>query len=107
MFYWIVPQLPGQPPLRAYPLAGHTGRTEDRNHLTNTGTTLTTASVRLPMWNMPHHAEHHRYRSVASPRRTGRSGPTWHIRGQGMHAGITDLLRSPPRTGRRLTPAAE
>ena len=36
----------------------------DRNGLTNTRTTLTNAAVRLLMWNMPFHAEHHLYPSI-------------------------------------------
>jgi fatty acid desaturase len=62
--FWIVPQLIGQPILRAYLLAEHTGCTLDRNGLTNTRTTLTNAVVRLLMWNMPFHAEHHLYPSI-------------------------------------------
>ncbi len=62
--YWILPQLLGQPFLRAYVLAEHTGCTMDRNGLTNTRTTLTSAAVRLLMWNMPFHAEHHLYPSI-------------------------------------------
>jgi fatty acid desaturase len=62
--FWIGPQLLGQPPLRAYLLAEHTGCTHDRNGLTNTRTTLTTWPVRLLMWNMPFHAEHHMYPSI-------------------------------------------
>jgi fatty acid desaturase len=62
--FWIGPQLLGQPPLRAYLLAEHTGCTHDRDGLTNTRTTLTNAVVRLLMWNMPFHAEHHMYPSV-------------------------------------------
>lgn len=62
--YWILPQLLGQPFLRAYVLAEHTGCTNDRNGLTNTRTTLTNAAVRLLMWNMPYHAEHHLYPSI-------------------------------------------
>lgn len=62
--YWIGPQLLGQPPLRAYLLAEHTGCTEDRNGLTNTRTTLTWAPVRLLMWDMPYHAEHHLFPSI-------------------------------------------
>jgi len=46
LLYWIGPQLLGQPHLRAYLLAEHTGCTEDRNGLTNTRTTLTCAPVR-------------------------------------------------------------
>jgi fatty acid desaturase len=64
LLYWIGPQLLGQPPLRAYLLAEHTGCTEDRNGLTNTRTTLTSAPVRLLMWDMPYHAEHHLYPSI-------------------------------------------
>jgi fatty acid desaturase len=59
--YWILPQLLCQPFLRAYVLAEHTGCTLDGNGLTNTRTTLTNAAVRLLMWNMPFHAEHHLY----------------------------------------------
>ncbi len=62
--FWIGPQLLGQIPLRAYLLAEHTGCTQDRNGLTNTRTTLTNAAVRLLMWDMPFHAEHHLYPSI-------------------------------------------
>jgi fatty acid desaturase len=62
--FWILPQIICQPFLRAYVLAEHTGCTHDRNGLTNTRTTLTNAAVRLLMWNMPYHAEHHLYPSI-------------------------------------------
>jgi fatty acid desaturase len=62
--FWILPQLLCQPFLRAYVLAEHTGCTHDRNGLTNTRTMLTNAIVRLLMWNMPYHAEHHLYPSI-------------------------------------------
>ena len=42
----------------------HTGCSFDRNGLTNTRTTLAGAPIRLLMWNMPFHAEHHLYPSV-------------------------------------------
>jgi fatty acid desaturase len=64
LLYWIGPQLLGQPPLRAYLLAEHTGCSQDRNGLTNTRTTLTSAPVRLLMWDMPYHAEHHLFPSI-------------------------------------------
>ena len=64
LLFWIAPQLVCQPFLRAYVLAEHTGCTHDRNGLTNTRTTLTNAVVRLLMWNMPYHAEHHLYPSI-------------------------------------------
>ncbi len=59
--YWVGPQLLGQPVLRLYLMAEHTGCSEDRNGLTNTRTVLTGKAVRLLMWNMPYHAEHHLY----------------------------------------------
>lgn len=62
--FWIIPQVIGQMPLRAYLLAEHTGCTLDRNGLTNTRTTLTNRLVRLLMWDMPFHAEHHLYPSI-------------------------------------------
>jgi fatty acid desaturase len=62
--FWVLPQLLCQPFLRAYVLAEHTGCTTDRNGLTNTRTTLTNRVVRLLMWNMPFHAEHHLYPSI-------------------------------------------
>lgn len=61
LLYWIGPQLLGQPVLRLYLLAEHTGCSEDANGLTNTRTMLTNPLVRLLMWNMPYHAEHHLY----------------------------------------------
>ena len=62
--YWIVPQMIGQPFLRAYLITEHTGCTLDRNGLTNTRTTRTNGLVRLLMWDMPYHAEHHLYPSI-------------------------------------------
>jgi fatty acid desaturase len=61
LLYWIGPQLLAQPLLRLYLLTEHTGCTEDANGLTNTRTMMTSPVVRLLMWNMPYHAEHHLY----------------------------------------------
>ncbi len=61
LLFWILPQLVGQPLLRLYLFTEHTGCTMDRNGLTNTRTMLTTPLMRLLMWNMPFHAEHHLY----------------------------------------------
>lgn len=60
-WFWIGPQLLGQMVLRLYLLTEHTGCSQDRNGLTNTRTMLTNPAVRLLMWNMPYHAEHHLY----------------------------------------------
>lgn len=63
-FYWFFPAILGQPLLRAILIAEHTGCTTDANGLTNTRTTLTNPLVRLLMWNMPFHTEHHLYPSI-------------------------------------------
>lgn len=62
--YWLLPALLAQPLLRAILITEHTGCTTDANGLTNTRTTLTNRLVRLLMWNMPFHAEHHLYPSI-------------------------------------------
>ena len=54
----------GQPLLRAILIVEHTGCSQDTNGLTNTRTTLDEWPVRLLMWNMPFHAEHHLYPSI-------------------------------------------
>ena len=59
--FWVLPQLMAQPLLRLYLLTEHTGCSMDRNGLTNTRTVLTSPVLRLLMWNMPYHAEHHLY----------------------------------------------
>lgn len=59
--YWLLPVAFAQPLLRAILLAEHTGCTQDGNSLSNTRTTHTVFLVRLLMWEMPYHAEHHRY----------------------------------------------
>ena len=64
VLFWLGPQMLGQPFLRLYLLTEHTLCTEDDNGLTNTRTTLTNGLVRLVMWNMSYHAEHHLYPSI-------------------------------------------
>lgn len=61
---WLLPLAVGQPLLRFVLLAEHTGCTYGDNWLTNTRTTLTLWPLRLLMWNMPYHAEHHLYPSI-------------------------------------------
>ena len=73
LLYWIGPVVLGMPFLRAYLLAEHTGCSEDDNGLTNTRTTLTVWPVRLLMWNMPFHAEHHLYPSIPFHRLAARA----------------------------------
>ena len=64
VLFWLAPQVLGQPFLRLYLLTEHTLCSEDANGLTNTRTTLTNGLVRLVMWNMSYHAEHHLYPSI-------------------------------------------
>jgi fatty acid desaturase len=64
LLYWVLPLAIGQPILRAILIAEHTGCPDGDNPLTNTRTTLTTWPIKLLMWNMPFHAEHHLYPSI-------------------------------------------
>ena len=64
LIYWIVPALLGQPFLRLFLLAEHTGCAFYDDLLANTRTTSTHAAVRLLAWRMPYHAEHHGFPSV-------------------------------------------
>ena len=61
VLFWLLPVALAQPLLRAILLAEHTGCSEDGDPLTNTRTTHTVLPIRFLMWNMPFHAEHHRY----------------------------------------------
>jgi fatty acid desaturase len=62
--YWILPALLGQPFLRLFLLAEHTGCAFNDDMLENTRTTCTNAAVLLLTWRMPYHAEHHSFPSV-------------------------------------------
>ena len=64
LFEWLVPVVLGQPALRAFLLAEHTGCAAGPDLTVNTRTTLTRRPVRALAWNMPYHAEHHLYPSV-------------------------------------------
>ncbi|MEO0943094.1 MAG: fatty acid desaturase family protein [Cyanobacteria bacterium J06642_12] len=64
LLYWVLPLAVGQPILRFILIAEHTGCTQDDNPLTNTRTTLTAWPLRLLMWNMSFHAEHHLYAGI-------------------------------------------
>jgi fatty acid desaturase len=59
LLYWVLPVILGQPFLRAYLLAEHTGLPFVEDFWENTRTTLTGFPVRFLAWNMPFHAEHH------------------------------------------------
>jgi fatty acid desaturase len=61
LWLWVFPALLGQPFLRAYLLAEHTGCPLIPDMLGNSRTTRSVALVRRLAWNMPYHAEHHAY----------------------------------------------
>jgi fatty acid desaturase len=64
LYFWFLPALLAQPILRAILVTEHTGCSQDQNGLTNTRTTLASLPIRVLMWNMPFHAEHHLFPSV-------------------------------------------
>ena len=64
LYFFVLPSLLAMPFMRAYLIAEHTLCSRDQNFLTNTRTTLTNFPIRLLMWNMPFHAEHHLFPAV-------------------------------------------
>jgi fatty acid desaturase len=64
LYFFFLPSLLAMPFMRAYLIGEHTLCSRDQNFLTNTRTTLTTFPIRLLMWNMPFHAEHHLFPAV-------------------------------------------
>lgn len=64
IWIWLFPALIGQPFLRAYLLAEHSGCPQIADMLANSRTTLTNGLVRFLAWNMPYHAEHHAFPAV-------------------------------------------
>lgn len=63
-WYWVLPVLFGQPVLRLFLLAEHTGCPQERSMFSNTRTTLTNAVMRRLCWNMNFHCEHHAYAGI-------------------------------------------
>ncbi len=64
LIYWVFPLLAGQPFLRLFLMAEHTGCALNDNPFGNTRTTYTTGALRLLAWQMPYHVEHHCYPSI-------------------------------------------
>jgi fatty acid desaturase len=64
LIYWVLPAILGQPFLRLFLLAEHSGCAFNDNMLENTRTTRSNTAVRLLTWRMPYHAEHHSFPSV-------------------------------------------
>ena len=64
LWVWLLPVVLGQPMLRLYLLAEHTGCPMVPEMLENSRTVHTNAVVRFLAWNMPYHAEHHAYAAI-------------------------------------------
>jgi len=64
LWFWLLPLAIGQPLLRFVLMAEHGGCPFTPDGLRNTRTTLTLAPLRLLMWNMPFHTEHHLFPSL-------------------------------------------
>lgn len=64
LLLWVAPALIGQPALRMYLLAEHTGCPLVPDMLRNSRTTRSNAVVRRLAWNMPYHTAHHAYPAV-------------------------------------------
>ena len=65
LWVWFIPQLIGLPMLRLYLLCEHTLCPNSDDGFANTRTTLSNPLVRFLMWNLPYHAEHHLFPSIA------------------------------------------
>ena len=101
--YWIVPALLGQPALRLYLMAEHTGCPLVADMLDNSRTTRSTAALRWLAWNMPFHAEHHAYPALpfhALPGAHALLAPRIAVQSSGylsLHAEILRGLAPEPR----------
>jgi fatty acid desaturase len=87
-WYWILPALLGQPLLRLYLLAEHSGCDLGANMLENSRTTYTVPWLNFLAWNMPYHAEHHYLASVpfhALPALHAYTGQRVKYRGDGYY----------------------
>jgi fatty acid desaturase len=87
-WYWILPVLVGQPMLRLYLLAEHSGCDFGPNMLENSRTTYSVPWLNFLAWNMPYHAEHHYLASVpfhALPALHAYTGQRVKYRGDGYY----------------------
>ena len=101
LWFWVVPAMLGQPMLRLYLLAEHTGCPMVPDMLANSRTVHTNAIVRFLAWNMPYHAEHHAYAAIpfhALPRAHAALAPYVRERSRGyarVHRALIRGLRQP------------
>jgi fatty acid desaturase len=93
-WYWILPALVGQPLLRLYLLAEHSGCDFSDNMLENSRTTYTVPWLNFLAWNMPYHAEHHYLASVpfhALPALHAYTGQRVKYKGEGYYRVNRDI----------------
>ena len=94
---WVLPAVAGQPFLRAFLLAEHTGCPQVPDVLASTRTTRTNGLVRLLTWNMSFHAEHHAQPQVPFhqlPALHGAIGSQVQVIGRGYVRTYASLQRS-------------
>jgi fatty acid desaturase len=93
---WVFPAVLGQPFLRLFLLAEHSGCAFSDDMLENTRTTHTNAVTRRLAWWMPYHAEHHSFPSVpfhALPELHALMGQRVRVTASGYFAVQSELLR--------------
>ena len=64
LIYWFIPRILGEPFLRLFRMAEHTGKEESPDMIENTRTSFPSKIVKFLYWNMPYHTEHHIYANV-------------------------------------------
>ncbi len=97
LWFWVVPAMLGQPMLRLYLLAEHTGCPMVPDMLANSRTVRTNAIVRFLAWNMPYHAEHHACAAIpfhALPRAHAALAPHVRMQSSGYASVHRELIRS-------------
>ena len=103
LIYWLVPVILGQPFLRLYLLAEHTGCPLIPDMFKNTRTTISTALVRWLAWNMPYHVEHHAFPALpfhALPKAHGLIGEKIAFLAPGYIAVHSEILSDLKNTSR-------
>lgn len=93
--YWILPLLIGQPFLRWFLLAEHSGCDFSSNMLENSRTTYTSPLINFLSWNMSYHAEHHYLASVpfhTLPALHAYTGQQVKFKGDGYWKTVSELL---------------
>ena len=96
LWFWIIPVLFGQPFLRLYLMAEHSGCDLSGNMLENSRTTYANPIINFLAWNMPYHAEHHYLASVpfhALPALHAYTGKQVRFKGDGYWSVLRDVSK--------------